>query len=665
MKKVIFLIFSFFFLINISLADDIIIDSQPEIIFKYDKLKKDQERFKLQVEFNKAILLLEKSEYEKAIKVFKETSSILKIPSFLNIGIAYYKLGQMDNALLYLNNIYEYKEAAFSHTYSYISACFYLYQIKQERIYLETIVDITKKFKNLTEHSKRMLTDTYIILKDYEKALSVLNSMEFPMNLKKAILYLKLDDYVNSEQFLIKAKEETYNQERIDQILWLMIFRDLKSNQLEKLKEHLEELNKRKETFKANLDYPLEIFFNKHKFSTKEYLHFITKFDTSRRLDFMFYFAPFIFSDKEEIMYDLSRGFIFKDKQNVESLEKMVTYNSKFINVLKKDPIIRTIKLKSFIKDDSHSYTYYNLALCYAQINDFHRAHEYFTKAYKLNPGNKLYAVMTLISAKKIKKKIKDADYIEQNIKSKGGMYKYFGQKLYKLYVNDTAKIDFDPLHYEHTVFYKALDYISKLDEQKVTLTHPLFIEHYKDPLIYLMKLVYRKKEENDYQYFARLQDNTPLNINNNFLEGPVVITHYYIDLLKAIGLFYKADLELEGDLSPSYLRTKALRELHNNKPKKSLEILEKLQKDYKLEDEYTMYLIVASLLEDGKYNEASLQISLIKAILNDTGADFLTGVQLIQDLKFNSASQYFTEPYMDTLIDFRLINFDKLLESL
>lgn len=664
MKKVIFVVCSLFF-VNSSFANSVVIDSQPEIIFKYDKLKKDQERFKLQVEFNKAILLLEKAEYEKAIKVFKETSSILKIPSFLNIGIAYYKLGQIDNALLYLNNIYEYKEAAFSHTYSYISACFYLYQIKQERVYLETIIDITKKFKNLTEHSKRMVTDTYIILKDYEKALKVLNSMDFPMNLKKAMLYLKLDDYVNAEQFLIKAKEETYNQERIDQILWLMIFRDLKSNQLEKLKEHLDELNQRKETFKVNLKYPLEIFFNKHKFSTKEYLNFVTKFDHSRRLDFMFYFAPFIFSDKEEIMYDLSKGFIFKDKQNVESLEQMVAYNSKFINVLKEDPIIRAIKLKSFIKDDSHSYTYYNLALCYAQIHDFHRAYEYFTKAYKLNPGNKLYAVMTLITANKINKKVKDVDYIEQNIKSKGGMYKYFGQKLYKLYVNEASGIEFEPLHYNQTVFYKALDYIAKLDEEKVDLNHPLLVEHYKDPLVYLMKSVYRKSDENDYQYFARLQDNTPLNINNNFLEGPLVVTQYYIDLLKAIGLFYKADLDLEGELSPSYLRTKALRELHNSKPEESLKILEKLQKDYKLEDKYTMYLIVASLLEAGKYNDASLQISLIKAILNDTGADFLTGVQLIQDLKFNSASQYFTEPYMDSLIDFRLINFDQLLESL
>ncbi len=179
------------------------------------------------------------------------------------------------------------------------------------------------------------------------------------------------------------------------------------------------------------------------------------------------------------------------------------------------------------------------------------------------------------------------------------------------------------------------------------------------------MKLAFRREGENDYTYFARLQDNTPLKINNNFLEGPLVITKYYIDLLKAIGLFYKADLNLEGEKTPSYLRIKALRELHNSNPKETLKILNQLQQKYKLEDKYTMYLIVAALLEEKRYNDASLQISLIKAILNDNSADFLTGVQLIQELKLSSISQYMKEPYTDDLIDFRLKNFDELLESL
>ncbi len=665
MKKIYNLLFIILILPLVSFSNEGKIDSQPEILFKYDKLKENQEKLRLQVEFNKAILLLEKEEYKKAIETFKVTSELLKVPSFLNIGIAYYKLGQIDNALLYLNNIYDYKEAIYSDTYSYISASYYLYLIKKERKYLETIVNITKKFKTLTEHSKRLVVDTFILLKDYELALKILETMEFPMNMKKALLHLKLKDYIKAERYLQRAKEESFNQSRTNLILWLMVYRDLKANDIQKLLDRLKELEKVKDTFKVNQKYPLKIFFNKAKYTPKEYLKFVTKFDKDRKIDFLFYFAPFVFSDKQEILYDISKGFIFNSEQNVESLEQMVKYNAKFIEIIQEDPIIRVNKMQSFLKEDSNSYIYYNLALCYAQISDFHNAYKYFSKAYKLNPGNKLYSVMTLITAEKINRDIKDKEYIVQNIKSKDGMYKYFGQTVYKEYVEPKFKVVFDPLTYNQTIFYKALDYLDKLAVNKITLEHPLFVEHYKDPLVYLMKSTIRREGENDYNYFARLQDKTPLNINNNFLEGPLVITKYYIDLLKAIGLFHKADLSLAGEESPSYLRTKALRELHNSKPKESLKILYTLQKKYKLEDKYTMYLIVASQLEDDKYNEALLQISLIKAILKDPGADFLTGVQLVQDLKLNSASQYFIEPYKDSLIDFKLLNFDSLLESM
>jgi len=647
------------------LSKDELTESQPEILFKFDNLKKTQEKFKLQLEFNKGILHLEKEEYKEAIKIFKETSSLLKIPSFLNIGIAYYKLNQIENALLYLNNIFEFKDALNTNTYSYISTCFYLYQIKKERKYLETIIEVTRKFKNLTEHSKRMVADTYIILKDYEKALKILNSMEFPMQLKIAMLYLKLHNYSSAEQRLEKAKAETLNPERKNIILWLMVYRDLKSNELEKLKEHIDEIKKVKEYFKTNLEYPLEIYFNKNKYTTKEYLKFITQFDTNRKVDFLFYFAPFIFSDNEEILYDISKGFIFKNRQNVESLERMVKYNSRFIDILKEDPITRVSKLKDYITDNSNSYVYYNLALCYAQIDDFHKAYKFFTKAYKLNPGNKLYAVMTIISANRINEKISDLEYIEQNIRSDEGMYRYFGQEVYKIFVNDKFENQFAPLNYRDTIFYKSLDYLTKLSENKIDINHPLFKDHYKDPLVYLIKSTIRREGENDYNYFARLQDNTPLKINSNFLQAPIVITRYYIDLLKAIGLFEKADLNLNKNNKPSYLRTRALRLLHEGKPLESLSILEDLQKKYKLEDKYTMYLIVAAYLEADKLNEASLQISLIKAILKDNSADFLTGVQLIQELKLATVSQYFSKPYLDDLIDFKIDKFDELLESL
>lgn len=112
-------------------------------------------------------------------------------------------------------------------------------------------------------------------------------------------------------------------------------------------------------------------------------------------------------------------------------------------------------------------------------------------------------------------------------------------------------------------------------------------------------------------------------------------------------------------------MRTEALKELYIGNSKKTLEILNSLQQEYGLEDKYTMYLQVAALLDQGRNNEASIQISLIKAVLNDHDADFLTGVQLIQDLKLSSAKQYFKSKYLDSMIDIRLNGLDEFLESL
>ncbi|MDD4329545.1 MAG: tetratricopeptide repeat protein [Aliarcobacter sp.] len=665
MKLVYKILLSAIFFNSILYAVDDLIESQPEIIFQFEKLVKSQENLSLQIDFNKAVLHLSKNEYEEAIKLFKKTSKILEVPSYLNMGIAYYKLGSVDNAIVYLNKIYEKPENANIHTYPYMAACYYLYQISKDNKYLDTIVKTSKKYKNLSEHSKRMLSDTYIILKEYENALEVLNTMDYAMDLKKALIYIKLKDYVRANLFLNKAKEQNVNPNTIDKILWFISFTNLKMNNIDRLKETLDLINERRSTFKANTELPLEIFFNQSKFTSNQYLNSVINFDDNRKIDFIFYFAPFIFSDSQEIIYDSLKGFIYNQKESILNLEEMVEYNAKFLKIVKEDPIIRVVELERMLTKDTKSYIFYNLALSCAQINDFNNAFKYFERAYKLNPGNKLYSIMYLITANRLNIKIKDKEYIEGNIKSNNGLYNYFSKEIYKLFINPQFSSADKPFEYESTIFYKALDFLKAMKTGNVSENHALLDEHFKDPLTFLIKMVQRRKGESDYTYYSRLQDSIPLSLNNQFLEGPLIITRFYVDILKGLGIFLKADMNISGKKTPSYLRTKALRDLHSNSPDEAIKTLEYLQSEYKLEDKYSMYLMVAALLEAGRYNDASIQISLIKVILNDPDADFLTAIQLIQDLKISSAKQFLLQPYLDSLIDFKLIGFDEYLESL
>ena len=116
------------------------IESQPQILFEHEKLQNKQEKRELLLKFNTAVLYLEQEKYVHAIQLLKQSSKILKVPSYLNIGIAYYKLKSNNNAYLYLKKIYDFKELQYKDKYSYFSACYYLYKITNNKDYINEII---------------------------------------------------------------------------------------------------------------------------------------------------------------------------------------------------------------------------------------------------------------------------------------------------------------------------------------------------------------------------------------------------------------------------------------------------------------------------------------------------------------------------------------------
>lgn len=641
--------------------------AQPEILFEYSKLKSSHEQLAKQVDFNKAVLLINKGSYKEAIEILKKTAKEHKVPSFLNIGISYYKLGSNHNAKLYLDEIFKNEDIVQYDIFSYLSSCYYLYKITNDEKYLDKLSKIAKKQKDLSDHATMLVIDTQIILKDYKGALGMLLKLQNPDNFKIALLYMKLQDMQNCGLYLGKAKETTHEKEMLDKVIWVTLYLDLKTNNITKFEEDMKALNKARRGFAAHTDLPMKIFFNKRKYTSAEYFNKITKFDFERQVDFLFYFSPFVFSDNEEIFYDSAQGFINTNPNNLQALNKMVVYNEKLLAISKKDPIVRVWELQKMLKEDTKSYVYYNLGLSYAQIDDFFKAHTYFKKAFKLNPGNKLYAALTLISAKRANITLKDSDYIVNLLKNNRGMYNYFGQQLYKFFIDPGFKIIMknDDVKFKNTMYFKALDFLTKMDKSGLNKDSQLLKEYQKDPFVYLMNFTAKDKKESMLQYISRMQDKMPLKVNNNFLDGPLIVTKYYFDMLKAVGIFHKADLNILGSNSPSYLRTRAYRQLHNGYAADAIAILDYLQNKYKLEDKHTMYLMVAALLEAKRDNDASANIMLIKGLLDDTNADFLIGVQLLNELKTTSIMDYFKSGYTDSLIDFRLENVDELLESL
>lgn len=641
--------------------------SQPEILFDYSKIKSSYETTNAQSQFNKGVVLLGQKKYIQAIEIFKQTAKYYQLPSYLNIGISYFKMNSISNAKLYFEKIYTTKDAQFSDIYVFLSSCYYLYKITKDDTYLEKLAKAARVAKKLDQQSLLLLVDAYISLGEYKSAVDILSQDPNADNFKMAILYLKMNNYQKAGLYLKKAQSTTHQKKMKDKLYWVNIYYDLKTNNIIKLGEDLKYIDANKRGFTAHVENPIRLIFNKKKYSTSEYFEKINNFDFDRQVDFLFYFSPFILSDNEEIFYDSAQGYINSKQNNLQALDKMLNYNANLLKVIKKDPIERVFVLQQLAKTDTKSYIYYNLGLSYAQIDDFQKAHFYFKKAFRLKPGNKIYAALTLISAKKINLVLKETQYIIGILQSPVGLYNYYGQQLYKFFIDPKFLITSKPddAKYKSTIYARALEFMVNLHKQGVDKNSPLLVYHKKDPLVYLLSLIAKDKKESDFAYITRLQDNTPLKLNNNFLAGPLVISKYYFDILKATALFARADLNIVNNSDPSYLRTRAYRQLHFDNPQDALKIIEYLQKKYQIGDIYTSNLLTAAYLASGRYEDAILNISYLQSSTDDVGANFLTGILLISELKTAGVIQYFKAPYKDPLIDFEIKNIDSLLNSM
>ena len=646
-------------------------ESQPQILFEHQDLTSAQNKRELIVKFNTAVLYLEKKRYKEAIVLFKEASPLLKIASFLNIGISYYKLNSENNAYLYLKKIYDIKELQFKDRYSYFSAAYYLYKITNDRVYLNEITKIGSKAKRLSEHEKRLMVDTLILQKKYKYALELLDKTKIPAPLKKALLYIKLKNYQKAKYYLDKAYAKSAGDEKKNDILWFQLYRDLKANDLVNLSEDIMSIEDRKKIFHSHQKLKLTLFFNKNKLTAKDYFEHITNLTEERKLDFVYYFAPYIFEDTDQIDVDAKSGFIIRDKNSLNDLNTMVDYNAKFLALVKIDPIERVNKLQKMISKeyDTNAYKYYNLALTYVQVYDFNNAYKYFKKAYSLEHGNKLYSVMTLLTAKRLKIKIdkKDKEIMTKNLVSKKGTFKYLAQYLYKIFENPSMKLDKTSLSLQDkkSIFFRALYMLDNMKKNGIKSTEPLLVEFDKDPLVKLLKLIARDKGESDYNYISRLQDELPRIYNNNFLEGSLVITDFYLETLRALGLFNRTDFNIPHHLTPTYLRLKAIVQLYSGEPRNSIKIIEYIQNKYNFHSIDSYYILIAALMYSGQQELAFVTLSEIEFIYGDKDAKFLSGVALLQELKLNTAPQYFEHKLKGKMVDFKLTNFDNYLESL
>ena len=148
-----FIVILFFF--STFLSANEAFESQSNFLSKRKSLIKTQQKKELQLLFNKAVMHLQKEQYQEAIDFFEKTKQIMPLASELNQGVAYYKLNDINRSQALFTKIIQDEEALFNNTYIYMSANLYLYKITNDKSYLEETFSSVKKRKNLDIYSKK------------------------------------------------------------------------------------------------------------------------------------------------------------------------------------------------------------------------------------------------------------------------------------------------------------------------------------------------------------------------------------------------------------------------------------------------------------------------------------------------------------------------------
>ncbi len=663
-----FLLFCFF--IGLLQAEDaILFNYGSSIDVNLNKIQKTQTKLHLQYIYNQGVKELQNKNYNQAISNFEQTLQTIKVPSLLNLGISYYNLNQTDEAISNFEQILNIKNITKYDHFAYLSANYYLFLTTQNTAYANNALDSFYNRKLSTQLSKLLIIDLHILLKQYAKSILLLEKLDKKNDFKLGILYAKIKQYNKAQKYLTLAYNNALLQDRKNDILWVKIFIDLKSNNLMVLKEDLNSLSKRKKGFKSHIKMPLKIFFNQNIKTKDEYLKDLLKLKISTKIDLIYYFAPYLFFDDENIMYSLAPKLA--SNQSPEQYKYMLEYSKKILNILKMDPIKRSIAMQEDIdqKTDTFSYEYYNLALSYAQIKDYKRAYDNFLKAYRLNKGNNLYIAMVLATHKKVDIPLDKEEEIVmiKQLTSKQGDYDYFAKQIFNIINNDYYDLKDLPISAMHknSLFYRALTFLDNYNLKSKKALSVFKIQDGKDAMVSLFMMLENTKHLNRANYIAKVQNALPTKYNEYYLKNAWIVSDFYIKMLRAFSLFEGANLEITDNNNPTYLKIKAYVYLFSNKAKVARVLLTLLQERYNLEDIDTNYYLACSMLDVGDEANAWSVFLDMEYKYKNKDAKFLNGLRLLSDLKIDSAINKFTSKYNGEMVDFSLENYETLLQTL
>ena len=414
----------------------------PDESYKYDDMSKIDNMIQ------KANALYVKGEIEQALKVYEQISLFNESLSNYNLGVSRMNEGNFKEA-------FESFKLAISNgenqSVSAINAAVcalelndkekFKYYIDLAQVYLskegnsglyEYYLALINYYKGFYPEALQMLKRVdiepygdmakYLAAKIYAKmdlnlkAIDELNSQgNFETSLSLGLLYAKVGEYEKAKAALNTALKI---ERDFKQSLVALTLIDLKIGNFQEMLARLQNAYKNDlERYKILGSYKIKVELNKNLFNVELAQNNFSKDLLKKQkdqFDLLFYFAPYqVFDGKQASLYIKKSNISDFVDDSVDSRaflrasKSLSSTNAKIANIinlaLNQKLRLANEEFQELIKDyPEHSILQYNLALTYAQMQNYDLAYTHFSSSYHLNPKNYLAGAFAMFCAKLI-----------------------------------------------------------------------------------------------------------------------------------------------------------------------------------------------------------------------------------------------------------------------
>ncbi|MDX1809413.1 MAG: hypothetical protein R3331_07725 [Sulfurospirillaceae bacterium] len=659
---------------------------------------------KIESMIQKANILYEKGDKQKALKIYQQISTFNEALSFYNIGVVKMKEKNYEDAIkafkkailngeqkcissinaavsaLYLGKtklFTYYLDLANVYLHDDVNSPIYSYEMSlvnyYRNFYYETLSSLKHPNSKFYKNEQRYIASKILAYMGQNKEAidSLLNTALPDNNLPLGLLYARIGDYKIAQRYLQKAQTTTNDPIRVKMALALV------DNKLGNLKTSAELLN---DSLKLNEKRTLSIYpikatlkdslfdvnlaqkgFEKELFLNKE-----------NSYGLLFYYAPYkIFNASQSVEYTRKGSMnIFLDKlapalnylQASSSISRVNLSMTKGIKEALANHIFKANRtFKGLLKDyPAHAILHYNLALTYAQIGNYAQAYKHFSISYHLDNTNYLAGVFAIFCSDILNK---DSSRLGDDVKTSIGLDKKLPN--INLY----------------------LSLISLSDNNQYAMSRWLETKKKTSPLSLVFDIIISEKIQNKDLFRKRAQElkallpkdlisniiffhmqnagknikeyaksfqmefkNNSLNLDS-FYYGPSIAREQFTKLLQISGLLYyerdklKAKIPLEQYDRRALIYTLAYLDIYTNNFEESYVLYNKLIDDYKQKDSKTIFLSAVASIGAGHVANAIALLELSKLIdPENVESRYALGL-LYQEVKnFNGATIQYTK---------------------